>query len=340
MSQILAKIAFYDIIKCGYYNKNDRKHGFCTIHEALDGLQAWVCDKSVGETVTFSPTEDSQQNKIYCYDMCYADHSAVLITWNGYETGEGNSVSAINGRLPIGNADIRKTSFSEEYIPGFETYFWFPGGEKNVFATVRFERQANAREDMCSYIEGFLAWKHPSYVFTSSDDDKMICYGRDCSDSGEYIPFFAAKPARLPGKIQQIKNLQPQIRKLRVQAELRPRVSANDKSLWQTLLGRVGLASPSVREYPIRYDTTFGWTPTREELDTIIEAWMNKSFDAERIGVIIQGDAATHWFDKCYAKTKIPIDIERNSQGVFSAHSLLESLNKNKERIFALSYTE
>lgn len=342
MSQVLAKIAFYDIIKCGYFNVDDREHAFCSRHEMLNGLHQWTRNKNVGQTVTFSPQEDTQQSNVYCYDMhCENDNSTVLITWNGYDTTDDNIVSAINGFKPIGNTDIKTSQFSAEYIPGFETYFWFPTHHNDVFATVRFERRSNGRQDMCSYIEAFLAHKHPRHVFCHAEDEDIICYGRDATDAGDYIPSFVAKPTRLPGRIQQIKALRPQITKLRQQSELRPMVKADDETMWQKWLGKFGISSSAVRTHPISYDATIGWTPTQDELDAIIDEWVAHPTDIGRVGVVLKGDSAnTHWFDTCLAKTEINIEVERNAFGIISANSLLAALNQNKERIFALSYSE
>ena len=102
-------------------------------------------------------------------------NSAVLITWNGYDTTDENIVSAINGFKPVGNTDIKVSQFSDEYIPGYETYFWFPRHARDIFATVRFERRSNGRQDMCSYIESFLANKHPNHVFCYEDGEDSIC---------------------------------------------------------------------------------------------------------------------------------------------------------------------
>lgn len=342
MSQVLAKIAFYDILKCGYFNAQDRTHEFCLKQDMLQGLYQWTRNKMVGQTVTFTPQEDSQQNNVYCYDMHKNDdHSSVLITWNGYDTTDDNIVSAINGTKPVGNTDIKISQFAEEYIPGFETYFWFPNHSKDILATVRFERRSNGRQDMCSYIEAFLAYKHPAYVFRDEESPDTICYGRDSSDGGDYIPSFIARPAKLPGKIQQIRALRPNITKIRQQAELRPLIKADEETMWQKWVGKLGIAAPSARTHPITYDATIGWTPTQGELDAIIDEWTSHPSDIGRVGVILKGDSAnTHWFDTCLAKTEIQIDVERNTTGIIKANSLLSALNTNQERIFALSYAE
>jgi hypothetical protein len=342
MSQIIAKIAFYDILKCGYFNVQDRNHAFCSTYEMLQGLHQWTKGKNIGQTITFSPEEDSQQSNIYCYDMqCGNDKSAVLITWNDYNVTDDNIISAINGTKPVGNNDIKTSQFTEEYIPGFPTYFWFPNHNKDIFATVRFEQRYNGRKDMCSYIEAFLASKHPKYVFRVSETDDSLCYGKDDTDSGDYIPSFLAKPARLPGRIQYIRASRTKITKLRHQSELRTTINAGDKTIWQKLSEKLGSPSPAVREHPINYDVTLDWTPSRKELEEIIDKWTLDREDVGRVGVVLKGDSAnTHWFDTCLAKTEFQIEVERNSSGFISAASLLNALNQNKESILAKSYAE
>ena len=340
MSKVVAKVNFYNILECGYYTVSPRGHAFCSCQEMLFALSEWVKGKKVGETVTFFPAEDSTHNKIYCYDISF-DHSkgALLTTWNGYETPEDNSITAINGLAPIGTEDIEATEFTEGYIPGFETYFWFPKDKDSIFATICFERRQNGRRDMNSYLEGFLASSHPKHTYLT--DDEEIVYKRTPDDEGEYLPLFAAKPARLPGALQYIKNSWAKVRKLRQQITLCPLVRSDDKALWQTWLQKINLKSPSVSEHEINFDTKVGWTPTQEELNTIVEQWISDSDSVGRMGVVLAGESTkTYWFDTVLVMSQVDLDVEKNGYGIINAQSLLVALDAKKEQIFAQAYKE
>lgn len=341
MGNVLVKVNFYNILECGYYFVDSRKHAFCTTQETLLALSEWTRNKKIGETVTFQPVEDSAQNNVYCYDLCFeASKGALLTTWNGYEASDDNSISAINGFAQVGTQDIESTEFTEGYIPGFETYFWFPKERKDIFATVCIEgRRQNGRRDMNNYLEGFLATSHPDYTYIN--DGGEIFYKSTPSDENNYLPLFASKPARLPGALQHIKGSWNRVRKLRQQVTLCPLVRSDDRDFWQKWLEKINLEHPSVSTDEINFDTKVSWTPTQEELDTIIEQWTNHADSVGRIGVILSGEPGkTYWFDTILATSQIDIDVERNEYGIINAQSLLNALDTHKEQIFAQAYKE
>lgn len=340
MSLVTAKVTFHNITKCGYYNIDDRKHAFCTHNELLKALSGWIRDKEIFETALFSPQEDSSQNRIYCYDM-HRDSTkgCLLTTWNGYPSGEDNQIAAINGAAKVGESDVTTSQFDTNYIPGFETYFWFSNNKK-ALATIRFERTHNGRIDLVHYLESFLARHHPNHVFQGEEEDS-VCYGRDENDSDDYIPMFETRLAKLPGQIQIIKSNRTSITKLRQQSELKTTIRETDRTIWQKMLSKLGVSEPGNRDHPIAFDTYMNWTPSEKELDEIIEQWQNDEEIVGRVGVVFKGDSATtHWFDSSLVKTEIDIDVERSDTGIVNAESLFNALEDNKEQIFAQAYKE
>lgn len=340
MSLVTAKVTFHNITNCGYYTIDDRKHAFCTRNELLKSLSEWIDDKEIFETLTFSPQEDSSQNKIYCYDMHLdSKNGCLLTTWNGYPSGEDNQIAAINGTAKVGESDVTTSKFDANYIPGFETYFWFPQNKK-ALATIRFERTNNGRIDLVHYLESFLAHHHPEHVL-QGEKENSVCYGRDKNDFNDYIPMFKTRLAKLPGQIQTIKNNRAAIIKLRQQSELRTTVRETDSSIWQKMLTKLGVSEPANREYPISFDTYINWTPSKKELDEIITQWEDNPEIAGRVGVVFKGDSTTtHWFDSSMVKAEVDLDVEKNDSGIIGAESLFNALEEKKEQIFAQAYKE
>ena len=58
-----ARIRFYRINKCGYYEKDTRRFG--SIAEVLSDLKIWIRDKVLNETKTYSvdPTNNESRRK-------------------------------------------------------------------------------------------------------------------------------------------------------------------------------------------------------------------------------------------------------------------------------------
>ena len=121
-----ARLDFYRITRCGYYNHG--VHQFCGLRNALGDLHRWIDgDKpKISSTQTFTPSDGSQIRPVYAYEMSQhlRPRSFLLTTWNKDESPEGK-MAAVYGDQPTGNADVDARNVEPGTIPGFPTYFWF-----------------------------------------------------------------------------------------------------------------------------------------------------------------------------------------------------------------------
>jgi len=341
-----AKIQFHSIQECGYYEPQTDKFSFCNVENMLRGLYYWTRGKKIAFTETFYPREDSNQSRIFCYDIHYASNEdSVITTWNATPTDNEGQIAAINVDATLGTDDLETSEFSEGYIPGYETYFWFlnvHNRRKKLFATIRFgSRTQNGRDGLCSYLQAFLECHHPNYVFDARDSKGRFLYGKDNDTAGVYTPRFSSQTIRLPGKMEEIRANRNKIVKVARKTEIRPITKLGDRALWQKILDSVFLPEPSVKEEQVRLDMKFSFTPNADQLEEMITAW-ERAKDSTMIGdigVIYRGESnKIHWFSSCLAKGEIEVVVDKNKQGIVRAESLAQALFDKKNEIFAKAY--
>ncbi|WP_353119082.1 hypothetical protein [Nitratidesulfovibrio sp.] len=340
MTQKTAKFLFYNITECGYYTYRNKVLTLASTPLAFEAIFNWIKSrKNIYETATFQPEEDSDEYNVYCYEI-EKSNSIVLTTWNATPTTDGQ-VSAINGLAEVGTSDVKTSNFPAGYIAGHETYFWILP-EKNILATIRFERSNNGQAAFCKYVDCYLRRFSP-YVIEITDDlgEKTTKYGTTFEDSKTLRPSFSTKRLRLPGKIEAIKAQRPFITKIIQRTTLTPQIKVDDTALWQALLEKIGMRTKSIMESEVALDTEFAYTPTEDELEAIITEWeeLRGNSGSNDVGFRIRGHSSEiEWLGKCLAKGEINLNVHLNEQGVVSAGSLLTALEANRERIIRSAY--
>ncbi len=335
MQRKTAKFMFYDITECGYYSFRKRAHELCTTKDAFSALYAWIRSrKSIYETATFEPEEDSDDYKVYCYEI-EKGNSVVLTTWNASPETDGQ-VAAINGLAHVGASDVKTSDFPDGYIPGYETYFWIIP-ELGILVTIRFDRTNNGQHALCKYVNGFLSCLSPYVIEVKNKNGETTTkYGATEKTAKTLRPSFVTKRRRLPGKIESIKAKRLYITKVVQKTKLTPLVKAADTALWQALLTKVGLRARDVQPAVVDFDSEFAYTPSREELDDIIAAWEDQRGNPGNgdVGFRMRGNSnEIEWLGKCLAKGEVDLNVDINEQGIVRASSLLEALEEKREWI-------
>lgn len=338
LAHLTAKIAFYDVIRCGYYPHRDMRGFFSNLHDTLTGLHQWVTRPgvSLSNTATYEPSEDSDDLGVYCYDMAHDLNSddCLLTTWNATPNSNGQAM-AVNGAMPVGKAEVAESDFNDGYIPGFETYFWFIP-EREVFATIRFDRTNNAQQNMRRYLYGYLINFSP-YVYTyDKDGEEHTYYGQSADEDRKFRPLFMTERRRLPGKLDFIRAKRSDIVKSVQKTVLHPFAQATDNALWQAMLGKMGVKRPAVEEQEISIRNEVCMTPTEEELANIIQQWREDEANngTGDIGFCLRGNTQEiHWLSSSMAKAEWPVIVERDEHNIVEANSLLHALASNRGEI-------
>src|SRR5690606_29752100 len=149
-------------------------------------------------------------------------------------------------------------------------------------------------------------------------------------------PIFKSFQVRLPGPLDFIKENRVRISKVIRKNALSP-VNADDRSYWVKALNDMGIINaPALgRETKIRAE--FSYQPSSEELDQIIQEWQ-ENCDSKwvNVGFELQGENEIKWLSHSLVKTKIEFDLEKSSEGIVYARSLLGQVEEYKPVLMRL----
>ncbi|WFS62305.1 hypothetical protein LF599_16840 [Pseudodesulfovibrio thermohalotolerans] len=313
MPNEIAKINFFRVQRCGYYHWREDHHLSHDLSQSLNELSQWVDPLDLEHTQTFGAEEDDQL-PIYCYAMENNGPGDYLLTcWNGVPATDDGRIVAIRGNAPVGNveaADVETSNFSDGYIPGFATYFWFIPNSY-LFATIRFQSRPMGKDEVEKYIRSFLNTK----------DGRP--YGRAAFKSSRVLN---------PGEIAYIRAQRQNITKVIYKAELSAHIHT-DTSLFQGLLGKIGVGENRQHNHNYKLKTELKMTPTDDDMQGILNHWETVN-DAD-VGFMIRGKQSPFWLNHSIAQTDITINVQRDNPEVINAQSLLEALVGQRQQLLS-----
>jgi hypothetical protein len=335
MPEEIARINFYEVNDCGYYDEADN-YRFGDIANLLPDLMRWVLRDglSVRQTLTFDVGDDAKELPVYCAGMRTANGDYLLTTWNETPMVDGQTAS-IQGDTDVIAPQVLLTNVPDGGIPGFATYFWFLP-QQGVFATIRFSHQVlNGHKGMCLYLRSFLQ------KFSPHADREPVGDGLDIAVRGyrntpgspteQLRVKFSTRALRRRALIDRIRATRPHIRWVVRKNRLRVQ-SADDQAFFQRALTAMGLREQPARlEHELRYQQKVEWTPSPEQLELMIRDWeANHGLQWDDIGFQIAGEATPLWLSHSIAKTSHVLDIQRHNAELVQGESLLAALSQNK----------
>ncbi|MFG0319314.1 MAG: hypothetical protein ACF8XB_18735 [Planctomycetota bacterium JB042] len=319
----------YKLEECGLYQRASSKRN----RELLRGgigvflaeLDRWRKERgSLRNTCTFqtvaTKTQDAR-SPVYCYELEGVDEeSAVLTTWNGFDSFDDGNFRSVNGDSEPGETpEVFVEDAPEGGIRGYPSHFWlFPAHEK--FATVRVEsRLENGVPELRHYGRAFLR-------------DHLPREGLDPKKSKSAIAVFDAKLKLDKATLAEIRKHRVNITAVRGRNILRPVKKPRRAARWYDgLLGLVGVKMDTRDdvEHELRdqrIDTTIHLEEklSAEQLRDVFKGRPQLGYDDCDVGFVIKGDK-TIWLGSAQATTTLNLDVELN-EGIPSAKSLLASL--------------
>jgi hypothetical protein len=336
-------ITFYKIYKCGFYKKN--KNQFGSIQEILPQLRDWaVSVKRMYDTQLFDTSQtdetspvDTDIRNVFYYDFCSKDGSSLLVLWNQLLDIDGE-VPTLSKDKEIGdNIKCELTELPENAIPGTSSYFWFLP-EKGYFASVARKSRTSNVAGMKLYLEKFLALRSPYCVLESDSKEIQIIGYKKPSDTKlqtDITPYFQAKRALQKGQIEFIQSNRTKIRKV----IRKQRLIKNSKPRYDTikqLLINIGLKSPQkVKNNPINTTYEISYTPTDEELKTIIKNWEDENITTfDDTGFVLSGESGKkHWLSGEISRIKKDLPVSLIDDEIIDPRKLLRILNENREEL-------
>lgn len=334
------KLAMFDISRCGYYR---RGHWSAPQEEQISwvmrDLENWASSLRLKETKTFTPSEDDDLHPVYCFDVeSSVSGNFVITTWNEVPMAEGG-VATASGDSAVGAVDVSIAEVDEGAIPGFATYFYVVPAQ-GIVITVRPEgKRHNGRNGFERYIQAFLTYFSSAVVREDEVDGvdaKVIGYSIEGEDEPQQLlPVFSTQVKKVAGQLDYIRQHRGSIRKL-VRRDSLQMMITTDRSFVRTILQNVGLMETTFQSSSVKLAYELEFTPTENELETIIaQAEADHDLHSD-VGFAFRGDQEIAWLSHALLKMEIDLPVQPNEAGVLPAAALLEALDLRLSSILSL----
>jgi len=332
-------ITFYDIHRCGYYDWNKSDPEFGRIDSILDELKFWTEGKPLKKTCTYEIAENSNILKTYCFDICCSKDKKdwLITTWNEVPSIDGKMAS-VNGDNIVGSASVKLSSLPAGGIPGYPTYFWIIP-DKNKYATVTEVSNLNGNTAFKVFMNEFVA-KFTRFVVLNEDadvDHSISGFRKSKEDEPSLLyAKFLAYMIRNKSQINLIRNNCNKIRKVIRKNKLETETNAQGVRDLISMLS-MGLYQNELKKDEYKVKIEIDYQPTLEELDGIIDAWMESHDNStlwDNVGFQFIGEGLkTHWLSHSIARYNGDFKVEIKDGNVIESASLLGKLVLNKQVI-------
>lgn len=342
MAQEEITVTHFEIARCGYYVPFARKdaHLFGTTESMLKDLAAWANGRSLVGTQTYGFSDEMLPT--YLLDVKSSKDEFLVCTWNRTADASGNVLS-VPGTAKVGSAKASTATLPAGNIAGYPGYFWFRPKEDR-FSTIQFPGTLNGRQNFIAYTTAFLQKFNPQHVIAKQDADlhaevhKCIeCY-QESPEAGEYyepngvMPLFESSMVRNPGLVEQIRKELASVHTI-IRKETITATTAAGKSHLDGLLGLFGVEKAKVTDSEYRISYKVKYRPSDEEFDRMVEQYDDiASTRWDDIGFLMSGRASPVWLSGSVARTKLDVEVVRNSNVVDAQH-LLETLQLHRKAL-------
>jgi hypothetical protein len=265
-----AKITFFDIEKCGFYEKRNKIPIGGNITDTLDKLNSWVINSSnslVANTKTHEEDKDSSiKNTYFCKWIKNNNQTdSLLVLWNEMQN-ENGSIYRIKTTTSLGNFSFTKATEQNDTIPGLPSYFWFMP-DTNQFAAIVFKHSIQGKGPLEKYLKGFLQNKHPSRV--NDGEENIIGYNFG-NDPSIYFPKFSAKICKNKSAEQAIRNNVNEIRHLIKKETFLYSTNESNNLITRIFKNWINIPAVSDDQDKRKLIHQINFKPTLEELNNII----------------------------------------------------------------------
>lgn len=332
-----AKITFYQIKNCGFYQRGEDDPEFGSIQDLLTDLDSWSDGKPLVETKTFEPSDGRDIHPAYLLDIKSRNDSWLISTWNQTPASE-SGVASVRGESSVGDAQVVMNPVDPGSIPGFATYFWFLPSLK-VFASIRFQHLWTGQKSLQCYLESFLGIcsRHVVYIENEESDAAVVVggYQENAEDEPRNLsPRFRTALVLKPGRRDYIRKNVDSVRKVLRKTALHLN-RAPDYAWWQQLLHKTKITQPESRPEIIKIQYEMGASLSLLDFDNIVEDWDDShELEWDDYGFELRGESnKIHWLSRSLARAEFELDIIRDNEEVVNAESLLAALESARDTI-------
>ncbi|MFJ5428231.1 hypothetical protein ACIPUP_03580 [Pectobacterium actinidiae] len=328
-----ATITFYRIQKCGYYLYGAAEPAFGGCSELLADLAMWANGKTLKQTKTYEANEEVLP--AYLLDVKQDSDNVVLLLWNEVPSTD-QSVPSVEENAQFGTGPaVILNSIQEGSIPGFATYFWFIPS-LNLVASIKLNHPLTGQKAMQCYLQHFLKQSSSHVVAESVEMEdgthEVVIKGYKVNPEDDelpkkkHYPQFVSGLVKNPGKHEVIRQNANNVTKIEKVVELDVS-KADEFSLWQKLLINMHISQPQNADVSTKIRYELSPDVDLNDIEGMINDW-NENSDTNSCdyGFVFKGDSKMYWLSRSLARTKFPLNLERQDAEFVSSASLLAEL--------------
>lgn len=324
----------YKVAKCGFYEDEDT-HLFGTVFQLMEDFRTWAGGlDSIGESSTYTPTEDDDFLRAFCLDVRRIGRSNhwMISTWNELATADGG-VQLVAADSKIGSPTVSAVELDGVSLPGYPAFFLIDTRQKLVL-NIRFDQRLNGSRQLQRYLQEFL---RSSSKWCKWDDDgtELLGYEYDGEVLDDVEPIFRTSMRRVATSHDEIRARVNDIRKVIKRASVSPQVE-QERPVIDTVFSVIGLPKNNRLRADIPFHIEMKAHLNIDKLDAIIEKY---ELDAGRNGWVDVGvtfakeSQKIHWLSGALAREKASIAVDRLESGMIDLDSLEEFLSLAAEGI-------
>jgi len=325
-----ATATLYRVSKCGFFNE-ETGEAFGDLKELVPDFGAWLEDlHSVGETVTFEPSQDGESLRVFCLGLIQISGQDAFLfsTWNEVPSLE-EGIQLLNVESAIGSAEVSGVAVNPRSLPGYPAYFVIMPSTGRLL-NLRFEQRLNGTRGFARHIEGFLASASRYCVWDANDEARLVGYAKEGGVVAEgFDPAFRYVIARRPGQMQYFRSRALEVRKLHRKMIIHP-IEVEHRPMFEAAQRFLGMEPNARLRAAIRFTYSYKTRISQDRMNSILEFGFGDGVpfeDGEDIGFTFAKEASKiHWVSGSYARSKVRINADRTPDGMVSLSSLADAL--------------
>lgn len=334
-----AKLRFFDIKRCGFYQRAADTPDFSGINDALDKLTDWATDgREFVNTTTYESNPDNDLLNTYFYSASKnsSNNDSVLVLWNESPNDNGVLYGINPLDTPGSTTEMLATDFGGmPAIPGAPSYFWFVP-EKKVLASIRFEHSISGKANLDYYLNGYLANKSPYRIIDT--DGRVIGFAPDGQASEElpnYYSKFVSKASKQEELEAELLANMHKIRKLIKRETLSYQVP-DDRNLVERVFSQLLDNAPDLSDSRIiTHEIQF--QPTEAQLRGIIRNYNERDSDTSlRNAGFVYNDGKVVMLNGINVSMSIELDLNRFENQIVEPRALLNAITANRGQLLSI----
>ena len=329
------KATLFSIKECGYYKRGAEEPEFGIINRIIEDLFDWSEGEQLSGTKLVETDIENGIFPIYLLDLKETLNGWAIACWNAVPTSDGK-VGAIKLDTRVGDdPNISWTSFDEDSIPGFPSYYWINTRE-NIITAITPKAWSNSIKSLEKYIKDFM--RLFSTYTVQDENNAIIGYSETDEVEENLIPKFKIALLKRADEVDFIIENYEQITKISKKGMLK-QLDVVDAGV-QTGIVR-WFSNDSRREVVARdahVKVILEYSPTLDEVVTMIHE-EDHNVNGSRwddIGFFIPSQGKFIWVNGSNASDKFEVEAHLNAQGILSIEAIDEIIRNHGHQFLAL----